>query len=60
MKKSDWIVNLENAASRAAEVLGNDAVMFAFRRYDAHSMYDLNPCYYNEVFANLEIMAKDS
>ena len=31
-----------------------------FQRYDAHGTYDLSPCYYSEVFADLELIANDN
>ena len=31
-----------------------------FQRYDAHGTHDLSPCYYSEVFADLELIANDN
>ena len=63
MTKSDkqmWQINIENAAAAVAEQYGNDVVKSIFQRYDAHGLYDLSPCYYSEVFSDLELIANDS
>jgi len=63
MTESDrtmWIINIENAASIVATEYGNEVALSIFRRYDAHGIYDLNPCCYPDVFADLEQVAFDN
>ena len=55
-----WEINIENAAATVAEHYGNEVVKSVFRRYDAHGLYDLSPCYYSEVFGDLELIANDN
>ena len=59
ISKRDWIINIENAASKVAAEYGNAVVDSVFRRYDAHSIKDLASCYYSEIFADLEQIAND-
>ena len=59
LSKRDWIINIENAASRVATEYGRAVVDSMFRRYGAHSIDDLASCYYSEVFADLEQIAND-
>ena len=63
MKSSErlmWEINIETAASRVAADYGSSVVDSVFARYDAHGFYDLAPCYYSEVFADLELIANDN
>lgn len=59
LSKRDWIINIENAASRVAAEYGKAVVDSVFRRYGAHGVCDLASCYYSEVFADLEQIAND-
>lgn len=59
LSKRDWIINIENAASRVATEYGKAVVDSVFRRYGAHGVHDLASCYYSEVFADLEQIAND-
>ena len=59
ISKRDWIINIENAASKVAAEYGNAVVDSVFRRYGAHSIENLASCYYSEVFADLEQIAND-
>lgn len=59
LSKRDWIINVENAASRVAAEYGKAVVDSVFRRYGAHSIRNLASCYYSEVFADLEQIAND-
>lgn len=52
--------NIENAASKVAAEYGSEVAQSVFQRYGAHGTYDLNPCYYSEVFADLELIANDN
>ena len=55
-----WRINIENAAATVAEQYGNEVVESVFRRYDAQWLYDLSPCYFSEVFGDLELIANDN
>ena len=59
LSKRDWIINIENAASRVAAEYGKAVVDSVFCRYGAHSLSDLASFYYSEVFADLEQIAND-
>ena len=59
-EKEMWRINIENAAAAVAEQYGNEVVESAFRRYDAQGLYDLSPCYFSEVFGDLELIANDN
>lgn len=59
LSKRDWIINIENAASRVAAEYGKAVVDSVFRRYGAHSLNDLASCNYSEVFGDLEQIAND-
>ena len=63
MKSSErlmWETNIETAASAVAAEYGQKVVDSVFCRYDAHSLEDLSPCYYGEVFSDLEQIANDN
>ena len=55
-----WEINIENAASAVAAEYGNSVAKSVFARYGAHGFYDLAPCNYSEVFADLEQIANDN
>lgn len=55
-----WQINIENAVALVAEQYGNEVIESVFRRYDAHGLFDLSPCYYSEVFGWLELIAIDN
>ena len=59
LSNRDWVINIENAASRVAAEYGQAVVASVFRRHDAHGLEDLSPCYYGEVFSELEQIAND-
>ena len=59
MSKTDWLINLENAARRANAVYGYDVAASVFKKYGARSLYDLNSCYYDAAFSELEAMGND-
>ena len=59
-ERENWTINIENTAAAVTEQYGNEVVKSVFRRYDAHGLYDLNPCYYSEVFGDLELIANDN
>ena len=55
-----WLTNIENAVDAVTAEYGSSAVNSVFARYDAHGFHDLSPCYFSEVFADLEMMADDN
>ena len=55
-----WLTNIENAADAVAAEYGSEVAQSVFQRYDAHGTYDLSPCYYSEIFADLELIANDN
>lgn len=55
-----WEINIDNAASRVCSICGSEVAESVFRRYDAHGFHDLSPCYYAEVFGDLEMIANDN
>lgn len=58
-EKEMWIINIENAASAVSLEHGIDVAKSVFQRYGASGIYNLTPCYYSEVFADLEQIAND-
>lgn len=56
-EESMWIINIETAAADVAANIGIDTVNSVFRRYGAHSLEDLSPCYYCNVFDELDFIA---
>ena len=52
--RRNWEINLENHIAEATEKPGSAVVQAVLRRYDAHGLWDLNPCYYAEVFFDLQ------
>lgn len=59
-EKEMWATNIANAASAVAAEYGNAVAESVFARYGAHGFYDLAPCYYGEVFADLEQISNDN
>ena len=55
-----WRINIENAASEVCGTYGADVTRSVFQRYDATNFDDLRPCYYGEVFGDLELIANDN
>ena len=59
-EKRMWLTNIENASDAVAAEYGSEVVQSVFQRYDAHGTHTLNPCYYSEVFADLDLIANDN
>lgn len=59
MRKKDWIINLENAATEVADLLGRETVRHILQKYGARSIEDLSPCHYSEAFDELDFIAND-
>lgn len=58
-EKTMWEVNIENISSCICSIFGSEVALSVFQRYGANGFSDLNPCYYSEVFADLEQIAND-
>lgn len=52
-EKENWILNIENSASVVASEIGQETVDFIFQKYGAKSVYDLNPCDYQNLWNEL-------
>lgn len=59
LSNRDWVTNIENATVKVAVEYGQAVIDSVFCRFDAHSLEDLAPCYYGEVFSDLEQIAND-
>lgn len=57
--KKNWMVNIQNAVDEATAKAGIHVVKSVFKRFDARGLYDLNPSYYSEVFADLQQIISD-
>lgn len=55
-----WHINIENAVDKVCKIYGADVARSVFQMYDATSFDDLSPCYYDEVFGNLELIVNDN
>ena len=54
------MINLENAAAVVAMSYGHTEVKSILAKYGATTFDTLSPCYYSEVFGELEDRAKDA
>ncbi|MGN1140926.1 MAG: hypothetical protein ACI4TF_06980 [Oliverpabstia sp.] len=59
-EKENWLINLENAAADVASEYGADVVKGILSLYNVHSIEDLSPCYYSEIFSELYAIASDN
>ena len=57
--KQNWIINIQNAANEVAALVGSDEVMHILKKYGASSIENLSPCYYTEVFDELDFRASE-
>lgn len=55
----NWIVNIENTAAAIESQLGSAVVESVFKRYGAHSTWDLSPSDLPEVFSELYAIEVD-
>ncbi len=58
-ERRNWLINIENSAAAVELQLGSAVVRSVFKRYGAHSIKDLNPCYFSEVFSELYAIEAD-
>lgn len=59
MTRTDWEINIENLAARVGEKYSEAAARGAFQRVGATCFDDLSPCYYDEVFGDLQQIDED-
>lgn len=52
-------INIENDVVKAAEIYDISIIISIFEKYDAQGLHDLSPCYFGEVFADLELLLND-
>ena len=58
-ERNNWIVNIENTAAAIESQLGSAVVESVFKRYGAHSTWDLSPSDLPEVFSELYAIEVD-
>ena len=58
-ERNNWIVNIENTAAAIESQLGSAVVESVFKRYGAHSTWDLCPSDLPEVFSELYAIEVD-
>ena len=58
-ERRNWITNIENSAANVESQLGSAVVKSVFERYGAHSIKDLSPCYFPDVFGELYAIEAD-
>ena len=58
-ERNNWIVNIENTAAAIESQLGSALVESVFKRYGAHSTWDLSPSDLPEVFSELYAIEAD-
>lgn len=59
-EKRMWLTNIKNAVEAVATEYASEVANSMFQRYGTHVAYNLSPCYYTEVFADLELIANDN
>lgn len=52
-ERRNWLINIENSAATVESCLGSVVVKSVLERFGAHSIQDLNPSNYSEVFSEL-------
>lgn len=58
-ERNNWIANIENTAAAIESQLGSAVVESVFKRYGAHSTWDLSPSDLPEVFSELYAIEVD-
>ena len=58
-ERNNWTVNIENTAATIESQLGSAVVESVFKRYGAHSTWDLSPSDLPEVFSELYAIEAD-
>ena len=55
-----WTINIENAASEVSALCGDEVVLDVLKKRNADSILDLAPCYYSEVFDDLDYISNEA
>lgn len=58
-ERNNWIVNIENTAAAIESQLGSAVVESVFKRYGAHSTWDLRSSDLSDVFSELYAIEAD-
>ena len=58
-ERKNWIINIENTAAAVSALVGQAVVDSVFKRYGAHSAWDLNPSDLPDVFSELYAIEAD-
>ena len=59
-EQENWICNLHNVAAYVAIHFSEETVKHGLMKYTADSIEELAPCYYSEVFDELDLMASEA
>lgn len=59
-EKENWRINIENDAETICSLYGAETVNGLFARYDSTCFDDLNSCYYEKIFGDMELMINDN
>ena len=58
-EKDSYIISIEESASIISSQVGSGVVNSVFQRYGAHSIEELNPCDFPNVFSELYAIEVD-
>lgn len=58
-ERKNWIINIENTAAAVSAQVGQAVVDSVFKRYGAHSAWDLDPSDLPDVFSKLYAVEAD-
>lgn len=58
-ERKNWVINIENSAATVESCLGSVVVKSVLERFGAHSIQDLNPSNYSEVFSEFYAIEAD-
>ena len=58
-ERKNWVINIENSADTVESCLGSAVVESVLERFGAHSLSDLNPTDFPEVFSELYAIEAD-
>ena len=59
-EKFSLITSIQNAAQQVYSLYGPEEVSAVFHKYNATCIEDLSPCYYCDVFDELDFRANDN
>lgn len=58
-EQKNWIINIENSTAAISAQLGPAVVDSVFKKYNAHSFWDLDPVHLPDVFSELYAIEAD-